>query len=74
MKKLIQISLIIVLVLILFQAVAGGVGVASDQAELGVATNISSVAKTTSEDVQMAACLVEIKGVICVKPNVGWNS
>lgn len=74
MKKLIQIALIAVLVLVLFQAVAGGSALASDRADLGTASTISSVANSASEDGQMAACLVSVKGVICVRPNVGWNS
>ena len=74
MKKLIQISLIAVLVLVLFQAVVGGSAIASDQADLGIATNISSMTNTVAEDAQAAACLVYIKGIVCVTPNVGWNS
>ena len=74
MKKLIQISLIAILSLGLVQAVASKSAIASGQADLGTATHISSMANTTAEDVPMAACLVNIKGVICVHPNVGWNS
>jgi hypothetical protein len=74
MKKLIQISLIAILALVLFQAVGSGSAIASGQADLGTATHISSMANTTSEDVQMAACLVTLKVVICAIPNVGWNS
>ena len=74
MKKLIQISLIAILVLTLFQVVVGGSATASDQANLGIATNISSVTNTVAEEAQMATCLVHVKGIPCVRPNVGWNS
>ena len=74
MKMLIQFALIVVLIFVLFQAVVGGSATASDRAGLGTASNISFLAHTTSEDFQMAACLVGIKGVVCIKPNVGWNS
>ena len=74
MKRLFQIALIAILVLILFQAAAGGSAVAADQAALRTASTISSVANATPEDVQMVACLVRIKGAPCAIPNVGWNS
>ena len=74
MKRLIQISLIAILVLVLFQAAAGGPVISSGQTDLGAANSISSPVNTPAEGVQMAACLVRIKGVICVTPNVGWNS
>ena len=74
MKRLIQISLIVILVLVLFQAALNGSVVTSNRDSLGTGTTVSSVANTTSEDVRVAACLVSIHGVVCVKPNVGWNS
>jgi hypothetical protein len=73
-KELIQVSLIIILVLVSFQAVAGELFTALNHADLGTASTISSLVETSIEGSQMAACLVSIKGVICVKPNVGWNS
>ena len=74
MKKFIQISLIAVLVFVLLQAVAAGPMVSVSKIGSTAASSISSTANTSVEDVQMAACLVLIKGVICVTPNVGWNS
>lgn len=72
MKKLIQIALVLVLIAGLFQFVtaeptAGTVG--------SSATNSLNLRSTTSvEDTQVAGCFVRIKGVICVTPNVGWNT
>lgn len=74
MKKFIQISLIAILVIVLFQAAAGGAVVSSGQIDQSAFSNTSSAANTSAESVEMAACLVRIKGVICVHPNVGWNS
>ena len=73
MKKLIQISLVVILLFVLFQTAAGGAMV-SGKIDSNVAQNFASTASGTTQNVQMAACLVYIKGVICVKPNVGWNS
>jgi hypothetical protein len=74
MKKLIQISLIIVLVLVLFQATVGGLGGSPSKAGSGAAGSVSFTASTSIDDVYATACLVYIKGVVCVRPNVGWNS
>lgn len=74
MKKFIQISLVIVLMFVLFQAVAVGSVNSSGTVSSGTASHVSPTVNTATEGVQMAACLVRIKGVICVQPNVGWNS
>lgn len=73
MKKLLQISLIVVLVLVLFQTFAGGATVSAG--ELGSHTNssISVRVDTSVADVYAAGCLVRIKRVVCVQPLVGWN-
>lgn len=74
MKKFVQILLVVVLVFVLFQAVTGGSLISSGTVGSSAASHVSSAANTSSEGVQMAACLVRIKDVICVRPNVGWNS
>jgi len=74
MKKLIQIALIALLVFGLFQAAAGAAEISSVQADLGAVNTLSSEVHPSTAGVEMSACLVRIKGVICVKPNVGWNS
>ena len=74
MKKLIQISLVVVLVFVLFQAVAGGSVVSSGTVGSSTANHVSPAANASMEGLQMAACLVRIKGVVCVQPHVGWNS
>jgi glutamate synthase domain-containing protein 3 len=74
MKKFIQLSLVLILVIVLFQAVSGGSAVSPGNVGAHTATHISSPASTSVEGIQMAACLIHIAGVICVQPNVGWNS
>jgi hypothetical protein len=74
MKKFIQISLVIVLVFVLFQAVNAGSITSSGTVGANTASRISSPVNVSAEGVQMAVCLVRIKGVGCVKPHVGWNS
>ncbi len=72
MKKIIQISLVIILVFVVCQAVTGGLLISSVGRDLNA--NSSSLS-TAAEDVQMAdGCIVRVKGVVCVRPNVGWNS
>jgi hypothetical protein len=73
MKKLIQISLVIVLVFVLSQAVTAGSLISSGTIGSSTVSHISA-ANTSVEGIQAAACLVRVKGVICVRPNVGWNS
>jgi hypothetical protein len=74
MKKIVQISLIVVLVCVLFQAVVVGPASSSGMVGSSPARHVSSAMDTPVEGVQMAACLVGMKGVICAMPNVGWNS
>jgi hypothetical protein len=73
MKKLIQIALVVILVLVLFQAISPAAMVSAG--ELGSHTNssISVRADTSVADVYAAGCLVRIKRVVCVQPLVGWN-
>jgi hypothetical protein len=72
MKKAIQIWLVVVLVFVLFQAATGGSLISSGMSDSNAN---SSALSSAAEDVQMTAgCLVRVKGVICVRPNVGWNS
>jgi hypothetical protein len=73
MKKLIQISLILMLVLVSIQVVVGA-GISSGSIGSRNITDISYTADTSAEGVQTAACFIKINGVICVTPNVGWNS
>ena len=74
MKKLLQICFIAVLVFVLFQAGAGGGAMASAQND-GVTTGKTLFITSASEDLaQVSTCWLRIRGVICVMPNVGWNS
>jgi hypothetical protein len=75
MKKLIQISLVVILVFVLFQAIAGGSTVSASQIGSSADSSIFFTADTSAEDVHTAACTARIKGVVCVMPNrVGWNT
>jgi hypothetical protein len=73
MKKFLQITLIVVLVLVWFQAIAGGTTVSAGELGSHTTSSISVRADTSVADVYAAGCLVRIKGVICVQPLVGWN-
>jgi hypothetical protein len=74
MKKIIQISLVVILVFVLFQAVNIGSIASSGSVGASTASRVSSPVHASAEGLQMAACLVRIKGVVCVRPQVGWNS
>jgi hypothetical protein len=74
MKKLIQISLVVILVFMLVQAIAGGSIVSTSKLDSSTTSGTFFTADTSVEDVHAAACQVHIKGVICVKPLVGWNT
>ena len=74
MKKLIQIALILILVCVLFQTAADGSLDSASKSGSHVVSDVHLTAKTDTANMQMAACLVRIKGVICVTPNVGWNT
>ena len=74
MKKLIQITLVVVLVFVLFQAVTSGSTISSDTIGSNIASHVSPTVTISADNAQVAACLVSIKGVPCVRPHVGWNS
>jgi len=74
MKKLIQISIIAILVVVLFQAAVVAPVASSGQMGSSAASHMSSTATMPVEGAQMATCLVRIKGVVCAIPKVGWNS
>ena len=75
MKKLIQISLIVILVCVLFQVMAGGAMAPADTTGSSTASGAFFTTNASVENSQMASsCTVRIKGVVCVMPNrVGWN-
>jgi hypothetical protein len=66
MKKLVQIVLVLVLILGLFQFVGSEPLASASSPELQ--TN------TVVEDAHAAACLAQGKLVICFMPQVGWNT
>lgn len=74
MKKFTQIFLVVILVLVLVQAATGGSLVLTGRVDSRVASRLSNAANGSAEQVQMAACLETVSRVICVMPNVGWNS
>jgi hypothetical protein len=74
MKKLLQICLIAVLVLVLFQAFAAEGAMASAHNDGVTAGRTVSTLSASAEGAHQSACLIRIKGLPCVIPNVGWNS
>jgi hypothetical protein len=73
MKKFIQISLVVVLIFMFLQVTTYGSMTVAGQLGSTVDQNISITANTSVQDVQGATCL-GAKRVICIKPEVGWNS
>jgi hypothetical protein len=74
MKKIIQLALVVLLVCVVFQTVGDGSMASASNAGSNLINGTLLVEKTSEADVHMAACLVRIKGVICISPNVGWNT
>jgi hypothetical protein len=72
MKKLIQIGLVLVLIVGLFQFVPTAPTTGTVSSSVTISADLRST--TLVEDTQMAGCLVLLKRVICVVPNVGWNT
>jgi hypothetical protein len=73
MKKIIQIALVLVLIAGLFQFVAAQPTASTIGSNAAVSADFGSA--TSVEDMQMAGCLVLFnKRVVCVMPNVGWNT
>lgn len=72
MKKFIQITLVLVLIAGLFQFVVSEPMAGTIGSNASLSTDFRSTA--TVEDTQMAGCLVLFNRVICVVPNVGWNT
>ena len=72
MKKLIQASLVVVLMLILLQAVVGVTLVSADKT--ASYENVQYTAAATSgQSVQVLICS-RTRLAYCAMPNVGWNS
>ncbi len=74
MKTFLQICLTVILVFVLFQAVVGGTATASGQLDSVAARQNSPTSNVSAEGTHMSSCLVQIKGMVCVRPMVGWNS
>jgi hypothetical protein len=72
MKKLVQIALVLVLLVGLFQFIPTEPNTGTIGSNASLSTDFRSTA--TVEDTQMAGCLALLKRVICVVPNVGWNT
>jgi hypothetical protein len=74
MKKLIQIALVLILVCVVFQSATDGSMASARNAGSNAVSGTLLTEETNQADVHAAACLVRIKGVICVRPDVGWNT
>ena len=73
MKKLVQISLAVIVVFVLLLATVGAPYASVDKMSSDTAQSISSMTNATVHDAQVASCS-SIKSVSCAVPNVGWNS
>jgi hypothetical protein len=73
MKKLIQVSLIVVIVFLMAQAVVGGPMALASQTHSIEVQRSSFTTVTPVQNVQLLICPAG-RGVSCMKPNVGWNS
>jgi len=73
MKKLIQVSLIVVVLLVMVQAVMGGTMALTSQTHSIEVQRTSFTALPSVQNVQLLLCL-DGRGVSCMRPNVGWNS
>ena len=75
MKKLIQIALVLILVCVVFQTAADGSMASANQAGSGAVSGTFLTAETDAADIHaLLICPAGTKGVICVMPNVGWNT
>ncbi len=72
MKKLIQISLVLILICGLFQFVPAES--ASSPIGSSAASSLNVSADSSAENAEMASCLTLRKIAVCVMPNVGWNT
>lgn len=72
MKKLIQLALVLILIAGLFLFVAPEPTAGSMGSIAAVSTDFGST--TVVEENQMASCLTLRQRMICVVPNVGWNT
>jgi hypothetical protein len=73
MKKLIQVSLIVVVVFMMVQAVMGGTMALTGQTRSNEVQSTHFTTVTPAQNVQLLIC-PDGRGVSCMKPNVGWNS
>ena len=73
MKKLIQVSLIVVVVFVMVQALIGGTMALTGQTRSNEVQSASFTTITPVQNVQLLTCL-DGRGLSCMKPNVGWNS
>ena len=72
MKKLIQISIVVILVLVLFQAMAGGTFAGAKNGSVWGA--LPQAAASTSAQSALVLTCWDGRIVSCATPNVGWNS
>jgi hypothetical protein len=73
MKKLVQISLVVIVVLVLLLVTVGAPNASVDKMSSDTAQSISATASTAVPGTQVASCS-SIKSVNCAPSKVGWNS
>ena len=74
MKRFVQIALIVILVCVLFQSATNGSMASGSKVGSKPSSDVHLSQETDSDNAYVAGCLISIKGVICVRPNVGWNT
>lgn len=74
MKKLIQISLIMILVVMAFQFSIGNSSVESAQTSTDASTSLSGIATIPLDGAQVAVVVCRTGIRYCAIPHVGWNS
>ena len=73
MKKFIKVSLILVVVFMLLQAVIGGAFVSADKMAASFENPQYVTAPSSGAGIQVLICAGS-RSVNCVMPHVGWNS
>jgi hypothetical protein len=73
MKKLVQVSLVVIVVFVLLLATAAAPSVSVDKMSSDTAQSISPMADATVQSALLPAC-TRTKVVNCATLNVGWNS
>jgi hypothetical protein len=73
MKKLIQVSLIVIVIFVALSMVIGGMLMLVNAPYSNQAQNAGFTTTTSMQNAQVLTCLGSQRN-ICIRPDVGWNS